>query len=52
MLLVTINNKILNFELLTQHFASKSAKFQITVKMIPLQGPVHHPELQYFNLKF
>ena len=25
---------------------------KIMAKMIPLQGPVHHPEAQYFSLKF
>ena len=39
-MLVTINNKILNFKifLLTQHFTPKSAKFQNNAKNDPRSG--------------
>ena len=54
MMVVIINNKILNSKMFCWLSIScqNQQNFKITVKMNPLQGPVHYPEAQYFYLKF
>ena len=53
MMLVTINNKILNSKIFCwlSILHQNQQNFKITIKMIPLHGPAHHPEVQYFYLK-
>ena len=49
-----LNHKILKLEFFCWLSMShqNQQNFKLTIKMIPLQGPAHHPEVQYFYLKF
>ena len=54
MMLVMINKKIYNLKVFRCLSIShqNQQNFKRTVKMISLLSPVHHPEAQYFYLKF
>ena len=49
-MLVNINHKTLNLKIFCRHsiLHQNQQNLKITVKMMPLQGPGHHPEAQNF----